>query len=169
MTTASPGLRALMVYALILPVALMLGYMLATPTDLSSLGTIALVLSIISLPLILRWHYELMLLSWNMFAVVFFLPGAPELWLLTALISFSIALVQRTMTKEMRFISVPSLTWPLIFILSIVLLTAHFTGGLGVRALGSGTFGGRGYIWILGGALGFWAMTARRIPASMSS
>src|SRR5215467_4072236 len=118
MTTGSPGLRALMVYALVLPVALMLGYMLATPTDLSSLGTIALVLSIISLQLILKWHYELMLLSWNMLAVAFFLPGAPEIWLLAALISFTIALAQRTMTKEMRFISVPSITWPMIFILA---------------------------------------------------
>src|SRR5262245_20723121 len=98
--TSAPGLRALMVYALVLPLALLLGYMLATPTDFSSMAAVGLVIGVVSLPLILKWHYESMLLSWNMAAAVFFLPGTPELWLVMAVISFAVTLAQRAMSKE---------------------------------------------------------------------
>jgi hypothetical protein len=157
-----------MVYALILPVALLLGYMLATPTDFSSLAAVGLVIGVVSLPLFLKWHYEFMLFSWNMSAVVFFLPGAPELWLVTTAISFAVTLAHRAMSKETRFIPVPSLTWPLVCVLLVILVTAKLTGGIGVRALGGSTFGGRGYIWIVAAALGFFAMTARHIQPDRS-
>jgi hypothetical protein len=158
-----------MIYALILPLALMLGYMLATPTDLSSVATVALIISVLVLPLVLKWHHESLLLSWNMPAVVFFLPGPPELWLVMALVSLSFAVVQRSLNKEMQFISVPSLTLPLVYLLVVVAGTAWFTGGIGVRALGGQSFGGRGYLWIFGGALGFWAITSRRISLEKAS
>src|SRR3974390_3122435 len=102
MTTASPGVRALMISALVLPLALMLGYLLATPTDLSSIGTVALVISVLALPLVLKWYWEALLLSWNMIAMVFFLPGSPELWLVMAFFSLTIALAQRAMTKDVK-------------------------------------------------------------------
>src|SRR5947209_20479871 len=98
--TSAPGFRALMVYALVLPLALLLGYMLATPTDPSSLAAVGLVVGVVSLPLVLKWHYESMLVSWNMAAVVFFLPGAPELWLVMSVISFIMTMAQRAMSKE---------------------------------------------------------------------
>jgi hypothetical protein len=169
MTTASPGVRALMIYALVLPLALMLGYLLATPTDLSSIGTVALVISVLALPLVLKWYWEALLLSWNMIAMVFFLPGSPELWLVMAFFSLTIALAQRAMTKDVKFIPVPSLTIPLVSVLLVVAVTARLNGGIGVRALGSQTFGGRGYLWIFGGAAGFWAIISRRVPVEKAS
>jgi hypothetical protein len=152
-----------MLYALVLPLALLLGYMLATPTDFSTLAAVGLVLGVVSMPLVLKWYYESMLLSWHMAAVVFFLPGAPELWLVLAFISFAVVMAQRALSQEMTFISVPSLTWPLLFIFVVVLVTARLTGGIGLRALGGSTFGGRGYIWITGGVLGFFVMISRHI------
>ena len=77
MTNVTSAVRALAVYALVLPVALVLGYMLATPTDVSSAGTVGIVLAVLALPLVLKWHHQALFLSWGMTAVLFLLPVKP--------------------------------------------------------------------------------------------
>ena len=64
MTSASPILRALTLYMLSLPVAIVLGYALATPLDLSNLGIFMFVAFILALPMLLRLHHPLLLLAW---------------------------------------------------------------------------------------------------------
>ena len=51
MTNASSTFRALVIYALVLPVALVVGYMVAVPADLFSMGTVGLVLAVLITPL----------------------------------------------------------------------------------------------------------------------
>jgi hypothetical protein len=160
------AIRALLVYALVLPTALALGYFLATPGDSSSLIYTGVVLAILSFPLLLKWHYPIMFFTWNMTAVLAMLPGSPELWLTMAFVCLIFSLVERAMSKNMRFISVPSLTLPIAFILLVVIGTAQARGGIGLRVFGSETVGGRAYFWILAGAAGFWAMASRKIPAN---
>jgi hypothetical protein len=105
-----------------------------------------------------------LVLSWNLGAVVFFLPGHPQLWLVVGFISLAISIVQKTLIHEFRFIHAPSLVAPLLFIAIVVLVTAKGTGGFGLRSLGSSTVGGSRYWVILGGIAGFLAMLGHRIP-----
>ena len=99
MTSSANSIRALLVYALILPLALILGYLLATPTDFGTWATLLLVLCVICAPLILAYHRPLLFLSWNMTAAVFFLPGRPQFWLVMAALSLG---VQKVATEKAR-------------------------------------------------------------------
>ena len=74
----NPGLiiRSLLIYGLCLPLAIYLGYLLAIPHGSGQSGIVvitALFLPVI--PLLLRWHHLLLIVSWNMSVVLFFLPG----------------------------------------------------------------------------------------------
>ena len=54
MSNVPGSARAVLVYALILPLALVLGYVLANPMTVSSAGTVMIVLSVLALPLALN-------------------------------------------------------------------------------------------------------------------
>jgi hypothetical protein len=164
MSNATSAVRGLLTYGLVLPLALVVGYLLATPQDLASAGTVGLLLGVLSLPLLLKWHKPLLFLSWNTGATVFFLPGNPSLWMVVSAISLLICIGQRTLDDQMRFISVPSLTLPIVFLAIVVLVTAKFTGGFGMRIFGTSMMGGRRYIQILAAIAGYFAMTGIRIP-----
>jgi len=164
MTSSIASARGILVYASVLSTAVILGYVLATPGELGTWATVGTVLLVVSAPLVLANHHAVLLLTWNMTAVVFFLPGSPQWWLVMAFISLFISLFQRALSKEMRFISVPLLIWPLFFLGSLVFMTAYLTGGFGLRILGSGNVGGRRYISLFAAIAGFLAMCAHRIP-----
>ena len=164
MTNVSSILRSLITYALVLPLAAVLGYLLATPLDFSTLSTIGLVLLFLCIPLILRWHFHLLIMSWNTFAVLFFLPGRPRIWLVTAFVSLLISAVRRTFDQRMRFLPARTIISPLLFLAGVVFITAQMTGGMGMRIFGSAAIGGLRYLLIFGAIVGFMAMTAVRIP-----
>jgi hypothetical protein len=164
MTANSNLLRSIVTYSIILPLALWIGYELAQPLDRVSLVSFVVILGVISSPLLLKWHRPLLVLSWNLGAVVFFLPGRPDLWLVLAFVSLGIYIVQKTLVREFRFIHAPSLVAPLLFIVIVVFVTAKGTGGFGLQSLGSSTVGGRRYWDIFGAVAGFLAMLGLRIP-----
>lgn len=164
MTSASSVLRGLVIYGVILPLAIILGYLLATPLDRTTMAMVGLVLLVLVTPVLLRWHHPLLFLSWNMTAVVFFLPGRPQVWLIMAFVSLTISLVQRTLVRNIRFIKTRTVLYPLLFICIVTLVTALLTGGVGLRAFGSENIGGRRYIYMFAGVAGYIAMTAHRIP-----
>src|SRR5512136_2114563 len=107
MTNANLAFRALVTYGLVLPLALILGYFMATPNDMSTWALVGTVLLVLSTPLFLRWHYPLLFLAWNMTAVVFFLPGRPQLWVIAVAFSFVISVVQRALLRNMRWVYAP--------------------------------------------------------------
>jgi uncharacterized membrane protein YeaQ/YmgE (transglycosylase-associated protein family) len=164
MTNVHSILRSLTIYAVCIPLAVFLGYVLSNPLDRGSFITVTVVLAVLCAPVLIRFHYPLMLLSWNMIAVLFFLPGQPQLFFATIAISFAISFTQRILNKELRPISVPALTWPIIAIAVVVAVTGALTGGFGVRAFGGQVYGGKRYFLIFLGILGFFALTAHRIP-----
>jgi hypothetical protein len=157
-------LRALVIYAVVVPVALLLGFMLATPMNYQSLGTVLLVLTVLASPLIFTWHRPLLYLAWNMNAVLLFLPGGLPLWMAAAGLSLTICLVQRALVSDVPFISAPLVVAPMIFLLAVVFMTQELTGGFGLRIFGSASVGGKNYLMIYGAAAGFFAMLAYRIP-----
>lgn len=165
MTLVSPILRSLLVYVLCLPLAIVMGYALATPLNLGNLGVFLAVTTLLSLPIVLRWHHFLLLLSWNSTALVFLLPGRPSVWLVMAIVSLVLSLTRRAVTRSVRLLNVPSLTWPLCFLVLVVLITAKLTGGFGFRSLGSeGLVGGKRYIILLASVVGYFAISMAAIP-----
>jgi hypothetical protein len=167
MNNASAILRTLVVYAICVPLAIWLGYLLTSLTEFNSSSTFieaGLFLLALSLPLLLRWHYILLVLCINLTVTIFFLPGQPPVWMPVLVLSLGISILQRALSKDMRFISAPQLTRPLICLMVVVLVTAKLTGGIGLRSMGGDVMGGKRYFFLLGGILTYFALTARRIP-----
>jgi len=79
-------------------------------------------------------------------------------------VSLGISVLQRAMTKDKRFIPAPQITWPLLCLAAVVLVTAKLTGGIGLHALGNPVMGGKKYVFLLAGIVGYFALTAQRIP-----
>jgi hypothetical protein len=156
--------KSLIVYAVCVPLAVFVGYTLTNPLDYSTLGFYGIVIMLLLTPLLLRWHYPLLLLSWNLSVVVFFAPSKPPLWLPMVVISLGISVLERVMSNDRHFIRVPQVTWPLLALAAVVYFTAELTGGLGVKALGSDVYGGKKYIYIFVGILSYFALSARPIP-----
>jgi hypothetical protein len=68
------------------------------------------------------------------------------------------------LNSQARFISSPHITAPLVFLMVVVLVTARMTGGIGLHSLGNEVSGGRNYVLLLMAILGYFALTAKRIP-----
>lgn len=158
------ALRAIVVYAVCLPLALFLGYMLANPLAVGTVTLFGTLIFVLSTPVLLRYHYELMLLFWNMAAVFSFLPGRPDSWLLGILLSFGVSFTHRILDKKVQFLAVPSVARPLFLLGAVVVATALLRGGFGLRSMGGEEVGGKRYILVLVGILGFFAITVRQIP-----
>ena len=165
MLSKSPQSRSLLIVGICAPLALLLGYVLAEPLALSSLGIVLLVLLLLSFPLLLHWHYPLLVFCWNATLIFFFLPGQPPLWAVIACLSLFISLLDRTVTKtkQSTFLRVPSVEWPLLLLAVVVIVTLYFRGGIGGRALGTEDWGGKRYIGVLAAIIGYFAFIARPI------
>jgi hypothetical protein len=157
-------IRTLIIYAVCVPLAVWIGFMLANPFDRSAYSYAGILVLILCTPLLLRWHHFLLVTTWNLGLTIFFLPGTPPIWLLMTALSLGISVLQRTVNSKAHFLSAPSITWPLIFFVAVVLFTAKLTGGIGLHSLGNDTAGGKSYILLLMGILGYFALTAQRIP-----
>ncbi len=164
MSNAASTLRSLAVYAVCLPLALYLGYLLAMPMGAVSFTFVVIILCLPLIPILLRWHHLFLVLSWNMGAVLFFLPGRPNVWLVMAILSLGLSVVHNILDRDVKAVRVPSLTRPLLFLALVVLVTARFTGGISLRSFGGDAFGGKRYVLIFGAILGYFALARHRIP-----
>jgi hypothetical protein len=159
-------LRTLVIYAIILPLAVMLGWMAVDLADWNrtSFTVFAVIGFVLLLPLLLKWYYPAMVVSWNTAITLFFLPGKPALWMLMAAVTFSMAIFHRIIQKRPVFISAPSITIPLLAIAVVTLMTATLRDGFGLNIFGASTVGGKGYYFIIFGILGYFAFASQFIP-----
>ena len=164
MTTNSGISHITLAYLITIPLALVVGYSLANPLSTKSLGVLFMVFSVLLSPIILRWHHPALIMCWNASLVIFFLPGQPMLWAILAVASLGISLVSRTLTKRSSFLVVPQVAVPLLILAGIILVTAALTGGIGGRAMGSDTWGAKRYLSAMSAIIGFFAITAHRVP-----
>ena len=164
MSNASALFRSLLIYGLCLPLAVCLGYMLADPMTFTTIGVVVAVFFVLATPLLLRWHHVWLIASWNMTALLFFVPGKPQVWMGLAAASLTISILQYALNREMKFLHVPAVAWPLLFLTVVILLTARLTGGLGARVFGGDTYGGKRYFTVLAAVMGYFAIINRRIP-----
>jgi hypothetical protein len=158
--------RLLAVYAVAIPLALILGYLVATP-DMTSISVVTLVFFVLALPIFLQWSHPLLIFCWNSAFVFGFLPGQPQAWFILAIIAFGISTVNRIMGVK-TFLRAPELLKPLLFLVVVVVVTAKVRGGLGLRILGNDSFGGKHYLDILVAIMGYFALTACPIPIHKS-
>jgi hypothetical protein len=168
MTSASSLLRSLLIYSICLPLAIFLGYTIAQENNpLFNPGTyfiVGLVIFVLALPLILRWHHVLLIVTWNLGLVLFFIPGRPDLWIASSWLTCAIALLQYILNRRSTFFQARGVTLSLIFLAVVVLATATLTGGIGVAAFGSEVYGGKRYLLLFTAIVGYFALTSQRIP-----
>jgi hypothetical protein len=157
------ALRTLIIYAAIIPLAIYVGWASADMTR-TSFAMLSAIVFILLLPFFLKWHYQVMLFSWNTYITIFFLPGKPALWMLMALLNFGIAILNRIIQKRPAFISAPSITISLLAFAAVTLITAYLRGGIGVRAMGGGAAGGKSYFLIFAAIIGYFALASTPIP-----
>ena len=168
MNNAPAILRTLIIYVVCVPLAVFIGYLLTNPLDTATFTYVGFLLAILLFPILLRWHHPLLIFSWNSGIFVFFLPGQPHLWLVMTAASLGISMLQRALGGVKRFIGVPQVTWALIIMMGVVVLTARLTG-MGLHAFGDEVSGGRRYIYLLGAIMGYFAISSRRIPREHAS
>jgi O-Antigen ligase len=155
--------RSHLIFGLCLPLAVLLGYLLAAQES-GSMAVVVMVLAVLCLPLLMRWHYPLLVLSWHAAIMPFFLPGHVALWFVMAVVSLGFATLNRAINPENRFLSAPTVTRPLLALLGVVLVTAMLSGGIGMSYFGTSMSGGKGYLYILVAMAGYFALTSQTIP-----
>ncbi len=157
-------IRSMIIYAICLPLAIILGYLICDPLDRTTDITVAIVLFMLMLPLLLRWYHVWLITAWNMALIFFFLPGDLPGWALMAFLGFAVAVGHYILNRERKFLSVPPVTWSLVFIGLVVLATAKMRGGIGLNVLGDSAIGGKRYFFIWLAILGYFALTSQAIP-----
>jgi len=163
MANSFVGWRAQFIFALCLPVAVLLGYMLADPTDFASMVVITLIIGIMSIPVFMYAYHPLLIVTWNAAITPLVLPGQPFLWMLIAFVGLGFAVVNRFTSREAHFIAVPSVSRPLLLLLVVIVVTAWIRGGMGIRIFGSGQYGGKCYFYLTASILGYFALISQRI------
>ncbi len=164
MASAFAVSRNHLIFGLCLPLAILLGYLLAEPLESTTLALVVMVLAVLAVPVLMRWYHPLLIVSWNATITPFFLPGQPPLWILMAGLGLLFALLNRSVDPAHSFLQVPMITRPLLVFVVVVVATAVTTGGFGMRVLGSGSYGGKGYFYLLAAVVGYFALTSQPIP-----
>jgi hypothetical protein len=146
-----------------LPLAVLLGYFLAEPLELGSMAVVVFVLVVLSLPLLMKWYYPLLVFGWNAAICPAFLPGRPYLWAMLAFVGLLFAVLNRAVSPNARFVIEPSLTKPLLILTGVVVVTGMLTGGFGLRSLDASRNGGQKYFYFLAAVAGYFVFTSKRI------
>jgi hypothetical protein len=164
--TSNPAaaVRMLVIYSICIPLAGLVGWMLTNQMDYGTLGFFGLIAALLLSPILIRYHYPIMIFGMGAPIYCFFLKGNPPMWEVVTIISLTLAIVDRALNSEKRFVSVPMMTWPLLFALAVTYMTAELTGGIGLKTLGGSVGGGKKYLVIFIGIATYFALTSRVIP-----
>src|SRR5665213_1862170 len=167
MTNPVAAMRILVTYALCIPLAIFMGYLMTEVgdhPDYSNLFSVGLIAAIVLSPIFIKWHYPIMVFALGCPMYLFFLKGYPPVWEVMVILSLGIAIVERALNKDRHFMSMPSMTWPLLFIVAMAITTAELTGGIGLHTLGASMAGGKKYIALFVGVATYFVLTSRPIP-----
>src|SRR5258706_7594553 len=162
MSNASSLFRSLLIYSVCLPLAVVLGYLVAADFDITTVTVGGLVLLLLLAPLFLRWHQTWLIFTWNSTLSLFFLHSSA--WMALAWVSLLISILQYTLNRKLKFLSVGPVVKPLILLVAVVLITARCRGGIGLQMFGGSSVGGKGYVQLLTAIAAFFALTARSFP-----
>src|SRR5688572_9025840 len=130
MLNATSSWRALFVLVFCLPAAVFLGYTLTNTGGLGSYAFSAAFFMLLVSPILLKYHHPLLVVFWNAPISLFFLPGSPQVWLLLSLVSLTISVISKTVDRgQSGFFNIKPVTWSLIALVIVVLITCYLTGG----------------------------------------
>jgi hypothetical protein len=153
-----------LIFGLCLPLAVLMGYVLAEPFESTSMTVLLMVVAVLVVPMLMRWYHPLLVVSWYLAAVTP-VPGTPYLWSTMSFLALLFAILNRSVNPEHRLHQETSLTRPMVVLAVVVVGTIMTTGGIGLRILGGGeSVGGRGYFYILAAIAGYFALSSRLIP-----
>ena len=164
MTNPTAAIRMLITYVVCIPVAITVGYLLTDPLDYGTLGFLGLLFAILLSPIFIRWHYPLLIFGLGCPMICFFIVGKPPLSQVMTVLSLGIAIIESILNSEKKFLRVPAMAWPLLFICAMALMTAELNGGISLQSTGNGAGGGRKYLSLFIGAATFFALTSQAIP-----
>src|SRR3954465_7375046 len=123
--------RGLLIFALCLPLAILLGFLLADPLVESNRMIVGGALMALLIPIILAIHQRALIWVTGAFINAFFLPGQPLMWMLVAALSFVIIILSRPLRKvKMKPVWDK---WTLFFLslfIATVIFTAMRNGGI---------------------------------------
>ena len=154
----------MMVYAVCLPLAIMLGFLVSDPLDRNNDITVAAVMFLLVLPLLFRWYHAWLITIWNMSITFIFIPGLLPGWMPVSCIAIAVAIGHYALSRERKFLTTRSVSWSLIFLAVIVFGTAELRGGMHFHAMGDEQVGGKRYLWILVAIAGYFALISQPIP-----
>ena len=163
MTSNPAVVRSLIVYAICLPLAIILGYLLTDPLDKTTDITLIILAFFLVLPLLLRWYHTWLIVIWNTSISFIFMPGLLPGWMPMACIGFAVAIGHYILNRERHFLSAQSVSISLICLAVVVAATAKMRGGLGFNILGDESIGGKRYLWIWVAIVGYFALISQPI------
>lgn len=141
-----------------------MGFMLADPLMGKNMFVIAGALFALVIPLALSFHHAALIWASTAYINAFFLPGQPQIWMAFAALSFGIMVLSWPLAKtRVKPVWDKPVLYSLMFLALVAFLTAVQTGGIGLRVLGSATYGGRKYFWIFAAVVGFMALTFQSV------
>lgn len=127
------------------------------------MAVVVLVLAILSIPLLMRWHHPLLIFSCNALILPYFIPGRPEMWMVMVAVSLFFSLLNRSVGQEVKFFQVRSISYSLLFFGLVVMTTAWMNGGIGLSAMGSSSIGGKKYVTIFLAIGAYFALATQQI------
>lgn len=152
-----------LIFGLCLPLAVLLGYLLAEPFASTTVVVVVVLTAVLMVPVMMRWYHPLLILSWHMAMYPVFFPGRMALWVAMTFAGLFFVILHRSVDPDYRWNNEPSLTAPLLVFSLVIIATALATGGIGLRVLGSKEMGGRGYVLLLAAIVGYFVLTSRSI------
>ena len=167
MTNPAQAIRMLITYAVCIPLAILMGYIMTevgSHPDYSNLFVVGLVVAVLISPVFIKWHYPIMVFGLGCPMYCFFLKGNPPLLQVVVILGFILALVERALNSERHFLKAPVMVWPMLFTVAMALVTAELTGGIGLKTLGGDVGGGKKYLTLFIGVATFFALISRPIP-----
>jgi len=147
-----------------LPIAILVGYLLADPLQLASISIIAILIGLLAIPMVIKWHQVLLIFSCNAIFQFSFLPGTPPLWLLATVLAFGIAVLNRCIDPARPLYLGGSIAHSLLAIGVVVIVTGYLRGGAGLAAFGGSSFGGKRYIYVMAAIAAYFALASQRVP-----
>ena len=146
MTNNTALVRSIAIYAICLPLAIILGFMIANPLDRTTVISLMVVMFLLILPLLLRWYHAWLITIWNMTITFMYLPGQLPGWMPVACVGFAVAIGHYILNRDRKFLGAPSVSWSLIVLGLVVVITAKFRGEAWVfHAFGDEAVGGKRY------------------------
>jgi hypothetical protein len=157
--------RTFLIFALVLPLAVLMGFMLSDPLVSSNMAVSGALIMLLAAPLIISYHHRVLIWSAWTVMIVYFIKGQPQIWMLMAMVSLVMSVLSRPLAKEKpKMLWTRSLMGATIFLVLVIVATAGSSGGIGARALGSDVYGGRRYVTLLMALVGLAALVMHRVP-----